>query len=58
MYTEVFGGRTSLGEASRFANAGLTFAAGPLFQLDARVGTGFGPSAGNRFFGVGLARRW
>ena len=58
MYTEVYGGRTSLGEASRFANAGLTFAAGPLFQLDARVGTGFGPSAGSRFVGVGVARRW
>ena len=57
-YAEVYGGRTSRGDQSRFGNVGVTFAVAPLFQLDARVGTGIGPSAGARFAGVGLSRRW
>jgi hypothetical protein len=57
-YAEVYGGRTSRGVQSRFGNVGVTFAVAPLFQLDARVGVGAGPSAGERFAGVGLSRRW
>jgi hypothetical protein len=57
-YAEVYGGRTSLGEQSRFGNVGITFAVAPLFQLDARAGLGVGPSAGVRFVGAGLSRRW
>ena len=57
-YAETYGGRTSRGERSAYGNVGVTFALADLLQLDARVGTGFGPSAGERFFGLGVARRW
>lgn len=45
-------------EAAHYANGGLTFQLTPDFQLDARLGRGFNGADRDRFFGIGLARRW
>ncbi len=41
-----------------FVNTGITFLVSPLFQLDARVGTGPSRSRGDYFAGIGIVRRW
>lgn len=41
-----------------FVNAGVTWLVTPLFQLDARVGTGPSRARGDYFAGVGIVRRW
>ena len=57
-YAEVFGGRPAVGAGWQYANAGLTFAAAPLVQLDARVGRGLGGTRRDYFVGAGVSERF
>lgn len=59
-YGEYFAVQSREGAVStqHFVNAGLTWLVTPLFQLDARVGTGPSRSRGDYFAGVGIVRRW
>jgi len=39
-------------------DAGLTFVPFPSVQLDVRVGQGLNGTPDDRFFGLGVTRRW
>jgi hypothetical protein len=46
------------GTKGNWVDGGLTYLVNDRFQLDARVGHGLGETKTERFFGVGLAKRW
>lgn len=46
------------GDATRYANTGVTFAVTDDLQLDARIGFGLNDPSPERFVGVGMAARW
>jgi hypothetical protein len=56
-YVEAYGFAPEARGSTAFLNGGVTWAFGPALQLDARVGARVDRS-GERFIGLGLARRW